>query len=252
MQLTRGPQVHGFRPAIDPLFASTARGFGPRAVGVILSGTLSDGAAGLLAIKTAGGVAIVQDPEEAAFSGMPLKALEVVDADFILPVSEIAQTLVNLSGEPVGLMKGSERLSGESETDIIRKDMHNFEQGKRPASTTVLTCPECGGVLFELFDGLISKFRCHVGHEYSSDSLLSEQAHALESALWSAIRALEERASLLERMSILSGNNNNRRTAERFKERSHEAERNADLLRQVLMKGIGAGQEVNDAPEYGD
>ncbi|WP_446360512.1 chemotaxis protein CheB [Coleofasciculus sp. G2-EDA-02] len=154
VRLVYGPKENGSRPAVDPLFRTAAKAYGRRVVGVVLSGTLDDGTLGLMEVKSFGGVAIVQDPNDALFSGMSKSAIKHVDVDHILPVSSIASTLVSLAHEPV-TEEGAKTMSSENEIeiepDIVELNgaaMREREFGK-PAS---LACPDCGGMLYSLND----------------------------------------------------------------------------------------------------
>src|SRR5262249_21136398 len=161
-----------------------------------------DGVAGLATVKAQGGVAIVQDPEDALYAGMPRAAIEMVDVDEILPLSEIGAALARLSYEPVkGGKKGvSEEI--EHEAEMAELDVDAMEDENRPGVPSAFACPDCGGVLWELSEEQLMHFRCRVGHAWSVESLLAEQSEQLETALWTALRALEERASLTHRLAL--------------------------------------------------
>ena len=196
--LNKGPKENGFRPAVDPLFRSAARAHGAAVMGVMLSGALDDGSYGMKTIKDGGGVAVVQDPEEASHPGMPLSAMRVVTADHVLRAADI------------GRLISRHRSTDEGDTPMAR---HEPEPQDPADETTVqemnnefgapsaLTCPDCGGALWEIHNGELTRFRCHVGHQYNTESLDAEQQHAVEGALWSAVRVLEERAELRRRMA---------------------------------------------------
>ena len=248
--LNYGPRENGFRPAVDPLFRSAARSYGPRTVGVILSGTLGDGTAGLRAIKAAGGTAIVQDPKEAIFDIMPLNAISNVPVDDILPLSGIADKIIELSHQPVSDVGDTMNMADEHEREeaIVQRDLDRYEEGKKPTDSTVVTCPECGGVLWELKDGELLNFRCHVGHVYSSESLLAEQGETLEGALWAAVRALVERAVLMRRMAHRLGHQGSARLEQRFLNQANEVEQQAKLIRQNLLDGHYSDPRFNDLP----
>jgi two-component system, chemotaxis family, protein-glutamate methylesterase/glutaminase len=155
MHLTFGPKENYTRPAIDPLFASAAASYGSRVIGIILTGNLSDGTKGLMRIKQAGGIAVVQDPEEALFSSMPSSALQYVPVDYRLPVSEIT-SLLNQRTDQAVLAEGEKTVNptelaySDDETEIIKKDIETYEQGYETNQRSVLSCPDCGGVLWEL------------------------------------------------------------------------------------------------------
>jgi two-component system chemotaxis response regulator CheB len=235
IRLTRGPKENGHRPAVDPLFRSAARTYGRRVVGIVLSGTLDDGTGGLIAIKERGGVAIAQDPETALYTGMPLSAIENAKVDYILPVSDIARVLLELVNDPVD-EKGEEIVPEDMdmEADIVELDPDSLRDEKRPGVPSRFTCPECQGVLWEIDDDELLRFRCRVGHAYSSESLLAGQFDAVEAALWAALRALEENISLSNRIGKRMRSRGHMQSAERFERQACEAEKQADVLRRVL------------------
>ena len=189
IHVVRGPKENHCRPAIDPLFRSAAASYGSRVSGVILSGTLSDGTAGLLAIKRQGGVAIVQDPDDALFPDMPRHAIQYVRVDYILPVAEIASVLVRLADEPAATVPAARvSTSEEKEIALAEADMATIENEEKSGTPSVFGCPECGGTLWELQEENLLRFRCRIGHAYSSDSLLcanrSSRGSVVGSATW--------------------------------------------------------------------
>jgi two-component system, chemotaxis family, protein-glutamate methylesterase/glutaminase len=188
VHLARGPHENGHRPAVDPLFRSAAREYATRVVGVVLSGTLDDGTAGLLAIKSRGGVAIVQHPEDALYPGMPNNAIEHVEVDHLLPAADIAGTLARLTGEPVP--EPADPVAAEMTAEV---ELEGFSMeaigGGHPGRPSGFSCPDCNGVLWEIQDGGLVRFRCRVGHAWSPESLLTQQSEALEGALWVALRS---------------------------------------------------------------
>jgi two-component system chemotaxis response regulator CheB len=236
VRLTRGPKENGHRPAVDPLFRTAARTYGKRVVGVVLSGTLDDGTAGVMAIKERNGLAIAQSPETALYSGMPLSAIENAPVDYITPVTEIAALLVQLANEPVD-EEGDAPVSDdmEMEADIVELESESLRREKRPGVPSRFTCPECSGVLWEIDDEGLLRFRCRVGHAYSAESLLAGQFDAVESALWAALRALEENISLSYNVAVRMRRRGHTRTAERFERKVQEAEQQAEVLRQMFV-----------------
>jgi two-component system chemotaxis response regulator CheB len=238
VRLVRGPRENGHRPAVDVLFRSAARSYGARVIGVVLSGALDDGTAGLLAVKRRGGVAIVQDPAEALFAGMPGSALDNVDVDHCLCLGEMAPLLVQLAHEPVEA-GGAEPVSGDMdfESELAKLDLQAVERDPRPGQPSVFTCPECHGNLWEIQDGELIRFRCRVGHAYSADSLQAGQSEALEAALWTALRALEEKAALARRLGTRARERGHLRAEALFHEQEHAAEHSAGLVRDVLVSG---------------
>jgi two-component system chemotaxis response regulator CheB len=247
VHLTRGPRENGHRPAIDPLFRTAARTFGPRVVAVLLSGALDDGAAGLMAVKGRGGVTVVQDPDDALYPGMPRSAIQRIAIDYVLPSAEIGPLLTRLAREPV---KGdrpamiSENLEPQDPAEVGTADI---ETGPLPAFPTPLSCPDCGGALWELVSGDLVRYRCHVGHAYTADSMVAAQANSLESALWSALRALEEKAELSRRLAERIGKPGLERLALRYQNAVQDAERGSEAIRQLLLAGSAAPTDPADA-----
>jgi two-component system chemotaxis response regulator CheB len=200
VRLTRGPKENHARPAIDPLFRSAAVGFGPRVIGVVLTGQMDDGTAGLKAVKDCGGIAIVQDPASAVEPEMPRNALANVEVDHCVPLEEIAGLLTRLVGEPVPppLAQVPEQLQWEVAINRGDATVENVAKIARPST---LTCPDCHGSLWEVNESKPLRYRCHTGHAFTSVSLARAQKDAAEEALWNGIRALREREILLRRLA---------------------------------------------------
>jgi len=242
VRVIRGPKENRHRPAIDPLFRSAAGAYGERVIGVLLSGALSDGSAGLAVVKQAGGIAVVQDPEEALTPAMPRNALERVRADHLCRAEEIGPLLSRLVDveRPVVPVEAPPVVASEALP----------EPGGEVNGRAVYSCPDCGGVLVEGTEGGAPKFRCTVGHQLTEQSLIDGQQETLESALWAALRALEERASLLRsigrRMRGVALS-----TAKHFDAQAREAERRAGLVRQALSATPEPGPERAAATDDG-
>ncbi|MER3433699.1 MAG: chemotaxis protein CheB [Leptolyngbya sp. ERB_1_1] len=240
IRLKHDARENGHRPAIDALFRSAAYADDGRVIGVILTGTLDDGVAGLLTIKARGGYTIVQDPDEALFSGMPRNAIKAVQVDAVLPVRDIAARLCKLVNTPIP-DKPQKKIMAEEisqEREWVAKEKSAIEQGERSGYASAFTCPDCGGVLWELKDKHLMRYRCHVGHAYSIDSLLAEKDNDLERALWTANRSLEEKAALARRMATQAKRSNHPISEAQFLERAEEAEKHAAVLKQVLLQQI--------------
>jgi two-component system chemotaxis response regulator CheB len=227
--LEPGPRENRHRPSIDALFRSASVAYGPRAVGVVLSGNLDDGSAGLADIKRRGGVAIVQDPDDAEAPSMPDSAIEATDVDFILSAAQIGPKL-----QEIATAEANEKIQ------ILPNGNKNMEQ-----TGQVYSCPECGGVLEETEEGEMLRFRCRVGHLYSPESLMADQNLATERALWAAIRGLEEQAEISERLAKSSRLKKRTRLAARFSEKAKSSREDAALLRGLLEK---TADEVLDVP----
>lgn len=196
IQLSRGPKEHHARPAIDPLFRSVAIACGSRAIGVVLSGRLDDGTVGAQAIKRCGGIVVVQDPEDAEQSSMPASVLENVEADHCVPGAQLAETLMGLVGTPI-VAPASVPAWIVREQRVSEGDADPMEELNRLGKPSEFACPDCDGVLWEIENGKPRRFRCHTGHAFSLRSLEHTQAANTNRALWSAIRALQERETLL-------------------------------------------------------
>jgi len=215
----RGPKENGARPAVDPLFRSASIAYGPRVIAVVVSGHLDCGTAGLVSVKARGGVAIVQRPEEAVAPEMPQSAIEHVSIDHILPLTEIGAMVVRLTREPPGpVIAPPPRALLEIE-------------GDEPGLRSDVVCPICQGALTEGQLTGVTTFRCHVGHAFSPGALVAEQAESLERALWAAMRALEESASMAKRMSSST------HVGSRFAEKARTQMNQAELVRRMLTGG---------------
>ncbi|HEY7382226.1 MAG TPA: chemotaxis protein CheB [Beijerinckiaceae bacterium] len=247
IRLGRGPRENMVRPAIDPLFRSAAMSYGPRVIGVVLSGLLSDGAAGLNAIKRCGGMALVQDPEDAIADEMPRRALETTVADLCVPSAKLGDVLSDLARQAAGpamLVPPEIRL----EVDIAMGERIDSETLKKIADPAALTCPSCGGVLSKVH-GSPLRFRCQVGHAYSADVLGKEQESRVDEAMRVALRIIEERAELVARMGAEGLQTGRRAVAEMYQERAEEYRRYADTLRQAMLRSFEQPVDPDDGPE---
>lgn len=240
IRLVQGPKENGTRPAVDPLFRTAASAYSSRVVGVVLSGTLDDGTAGLIDLKRLGAVAVVQDPDDALFDGMPKSAIEHVDPDYILPASAMASVLVHLAHEPV-VEKGGLTVSNshemEMEPDIVELDRVALRSQEQLGTNSGLSCPDCGGPLQQLHERNLLQFRCRVGHAWSGQSLVTGQAKAQEEALWASIRSLEERAQLMRQLASSARRGNYTLSAQGFEAQAQSAQQRSDLIRQALFPG---------------
>jgi two-component system chemotaxis response regulator CheB len=241
VRVTRGPKENRFRPAVDPLFRSAAYTYGGRVIGVVLSGALDDGTAGLWTVKHRGGIAIVQDPNDAEVSSMPESAMREVAIDYCVPVAEMADLLARLSQEQVaeaseGVMKNeAENERTAIEIRIAAQDSA-FESGiMKFGELTPYTCPECHGVLSALKDGSITRYRCHTGHAFSADSLLATITENIEDSLYNAIRGVEESVMLLNHIGDHFADMNQPKLAAVYFRKAKEAERRAQLIRQSVL-----------------
>jgi two-component system chemotaxis response regulator CheB len=235
IRLGSGPRENYARPAIDPLFRSTALCCAGRTVGVVLTGTLGDGASGLMALKQSGGVTVVQDPADAAFSEMPATALAQVEPEHVVGLADMPALLQRLVRQAAGApAPANENL--RYEVEIAVGDKGTMSAMDRIGRRSVLACPDCHGVLWEIEEGGLTRYRCHVGHAYAPESMAVALDENLGRALGSALRALEERVALvrkLHRQAIAQGH---RRSAERWALRAEEYEKEAKLVRDSIRR----------------
>jgi two-component system, chemotaxis family, protein-glutamate methylesterase/glutaminase len=235
VRLTRGPKENSFRPSIDALFRSAAYAYGPRVVGVILTGLRDDGTAGLWAVKDRGGTAIVQDPKEATAPSMPQSAIQNVEVDYRLSLRDIAPKLNELARTPAvneGASAVSERM--KIEVEIAKENRAIDERIQDLFETSNFTCPECYGVLLQLKEGAILRFRCHTGHAYSAATLLEEGGGRVEGSLWGAVRSLEERILLLQQFAEHLESNNRSAEAAVLLQEIEKTKKKADFVRQAV------------------
>jgi two-component system chemotaxis response regulator CheB len=238
IRLARGPRENGHRPAVDPLFRSAARAYGPRVIGVILSGSLYDGTAGLLAIRGSGGLAVVQDPEDALVAAMPQNAISVAAPEHVVPVAELARLLISLIHDPVIPARGAEPMDPvEMMPDVVEHNMAQQMHNGRRGNLSVFTCPECGGALWQVDETGVLRFRCHVGHAYEAEVLLSEQTEALEAALWTAVRTFKDKSVLATQLANQEHAEGDAAATARFADQANQAARFGELIEQLILSG---------------
>jgi two-component system, chemotaxis family, protein-glutamate methylesterase/glutaminase len=248
--LVRGPRENGNRPAIDPMFRSAAAAHGQRVIGVVLTGNLDDGTAGLLAIKRAGGIAIVQDPADALFPSMPTSAIEHVRVDHVLRLADMPARLTELAtalaqhapaiaaADEMDDQTIRETLYAELDLSVV-EDVHDH-----PGEPSQFGCPDCGGVLWEIRDGELLRYRCRVGHAWTADGLLSSQAEQLDQALWTALRALEESASLSELLARRARERKHLVMVRKHQQAARIFRDRARVIRDVLVAGAATDPAV--------
>jgi two-component system chemotaxis response regulator CheB len=217
-------------------------------VGVILTGYLDDGTAGLWTVKQLGGTAVVQDPADALVPSMPLNAVTHVNVDYCLPLDEIAALLVRLTTE-AAKDKGAYPVPKEVEIEVnIAKELKALDAGVlQLGEPSNYTCPECHGVLLQMKEGTRFRFRCHTGHGFSMESLLADITEKMDDALWNSIRAFEEGELFMRHMAEHLGNGENSQSAESFLKHAEEAKRQANLVRKAAVDGQGLQSERSAA-----
>ncbi|MEV6903995.1 chemotaxis protein CheB [Amycolatopsis sp. NPDC051372] len=247
--LPRGPTESGHRPAANAMFRSAALTEGPRVIGVVLSGMLDDGAAGLRAIVDRGGLAVVQDPADALFAGMPTNALAEVETEHVLPAAEIGAALDKLARTPVDpppVAPPSDALRAE---DLIAREGVDF-QAVRPGESgpaSGYTCPDRNGALVAVGDAP-ERYRCRIGHAWSAEALLGAQDEEFERALSMALRSLDEKAGLARKLERRSHDRGHGALEERYSRSAGEAADAAKTLRRFLVDSVGAETEEEVRP----
>lgn len=238
LELNRGPREHHTRPAVDVLFRSAARAHGERVIGVVLSGHGSDGSAGALAIRARGGRILAQSPTEALARSMPQRVIDIAGADFVATAREIGKHLGALAGVSPS-SRGAESMLRDDETiaAAIQEDIRAQISGKRDGDTSVMSCPDCGGVLWQMDKGRLMDFQCHIGHRYTADTLLVQKTEQLEAALVAALRLLKEKVILLRQTAERAKGRGDAESAARLVEQADLDHKHADLLRCELLEG---------------
>ena len=234
----RGPKENRFRPSVDALFRSAALFYGPRVIGVVLSGLLDDGTSGMWNIKRSGGLAIVQDPEEALYSSMPKNVLQYVEVDHVAPSSGIGGLLSSLITQqalkPPDLTKEDMELL-KMEVVIATRD-NAFEMGILNMGTlTLFTCPECHGALVSITEGEMIRFRCHTGHAYTTSTLLASITTAVEEQLWQAMQNMEATVMLLNQIADQYKSLGDKKAAKQFKDKSDEIAKRAQVVHESVF-----------------
>jgi two-component system, chemotaxis family, protein-glutamate methylesterase/glutaminase len=234
LRISRGPRENGTRPAVDPLFRSAAAAYGPAVIGVILSGMLGDGTAGFSAIKREGGTTVVQDPKDAQYSSMPLTALSSVSVDYCVPASEMPGLLVRLveSRTPAAATPISVRPVQPQPV----KEGTEVEDDYQLGDPVALTCPECGGALKESRMDSLPYYTCHIGHRYAGPDMDEAQFRMMEQALGIALRALNERAALCQRLAASAEQKSQALSAQRWSAASQEIKTRAEVLEQFIQQ----------------
>ncbi|MEX2231348.1 MAG: chemotaxis protein CheB [Cyclobacteriaceae bacterium] len=243
----KGPEENRFRPSIDALFRSAAYVYGPRAIGIVLSGLLNDGTSGLWSIKRLGGLAIIQEPEDADYPSMPVNAIKYVAIDYAVPAQQMGALLGKLTLETrfkkVKLSKKAMQLL-EMEV-IISKQDNAFEMGiMNMGELTPFTCPECHGVLVRLVEGKFIRFRCHTGHAYTASALLADLTKTVEEILWQGMRGLEETTLLLTQIARHFKKQGSKTTADIFLKKAEMTTKRARVIHDSVFKQEHLSEDI--------
>ncbi|HXR84750.1 MAG TPA: chemotaxis protein CheB [Hanamia sp.] len=235
VKLGCGPAENRWRPAIDVMFRSAAAAYDGHTIGIILTGMLDDGAAGMVAIKRCGGTCIVQDPNEAEYPDMPLSVLEEIDVDYCIPLSKMGGTILKIitAKEPAKTKIPADIIK---EVKISEEGIGSIDDLQALGACTYYCCPDCGGVLFELKNDSHLRYRCHIGHTFSVNDLLSKQNKSIESSMWVTLRAMEERKKLLSQ--LIENNHELKKSGQDYHEKVEELQHHVDTLKTVLLDVI--------------
>ncbi len=216
LHVTKGAQENRSRPGIDPLFRSAAVAFGNRVTGILLTGYLDDGTAGLIAIQRCGGTCIVQDPDDADYPDMPKNALNQLKADYCVPIAEMGGLFLKLAAKKPGKQKPIPK-DIQREAKIAERVLSDLASVNSLGEQVPFNCPGCGGVLWKMHKGPFKRYRCHTGHAYTEASLLAAQTQKIEETMWIALRMFEERRNLLTTIASEKEGATSRSAAERAK-----------------------------------
>lgn len=241
LSLGVGPRENHARPAIDPMLRSAAACCGFRAVGAVLTGALYDGSSGLWALKQCGGITVVQDPSDAAFPEMPATALSQSEPDHVVKLEDLPALLHRLvklpAGEPKPLPEGI-----EYEIEVAKNGYSSMNEMDRIGQRSVLSCPDCGGVMWEMEEGDLLRYRCHIGHAYTGELMTVALDEDLRRALGTALRALEERGALMKRLHQQAISHGHHHSAHDWEQKVREFEQQEQTIRSAIgrMEDIAA------------
>ena len=232
VRVVNGPKHNRYRPAIDLLFLSAARQFSGRVIGAVLTGFLEDGGSGLLAIKNAGGIALLQSIEDAEVATMPRRVLQQVQPDYCVPVAEIGLLLNRLTTWP-------------ATANPVKDAAHESESKLEPKrSATGFICPDCQAAIWEVNENGEIRYECRVGHSYSADGISEAQDEDVERSLWIALRALEQSAALEQHLAHLAAERKRTVANKFFRAQAHARQQQAVILREFLLGSRGRQSEA--------
>ncbi|MBV9251375.1 MAG: chemotaxis protein CheB [Acetobacteraceae bacterium] len=235
LALGSGARENNARPAIDPMLRSAAVCCSGRTVGVVLTGTLGDGASGLWALGRSGGITVVQDPRDAAFPEMPSNALSQIQPDHVAPLAQIPALLERLTHEPAGqalpLPEGI-----RFEVEVARNGISEMDRMDRIGRRSVLSCPDCGGVMWEIGENDLVRYRCHIGHAYTAEMMSVAMDEALRRALASAKRGFQERRALMEKLEKHASDDGHTQLAATWRAKAEEFRREADVIHNAIRR----------------
>jgi len=244
--VVRGPRENGHRPSIDALFRTAAVHLGPRVVAVVMSGSDDDGTAGALAVRDRGGVVVVQDPVDAIYRTMPASVARRVPQVLRAPSDRLGALVTDVVGEQVQDTAAAPDAVLQQEA-AVDENLEDAVLGERAGHPSGYSCPDCNGVLFVQSEDPVLRFRCRIGHAWTADGLVAQQDLTVETALWSAVRTLQEKAELSERLAGRARDDGRPVSANHFHEAAHEARRSAGVLRSLLSSAELGRYPAEDA-----
>ena len=248
LHITMGPRENRARPAIDPLFRSAAATYGPRVIGIVLTGLLDDGAAGLLAIRRCNGVTVVQSPNDAVHSQMPESALACLNVDHCLPIVDMGDLLIKLTRKPV---KAKVPIPDDIriEVQIAENVMSDIPSEHKLGKLVSLACPECSGPLWEIETDAVGRYRCHVGHGFTRRALIAEQSEMIERTLWAALRSFEEKAKIQTTLAREERSRERPLSARLYEQQAEQSHQHAAQLRSLLLDNYDTPARIGENPD---
>jgi two-component system chemotaxis response regulator CheB len=247
IRITRGPRESRARPSVDVLFRSASVACGSRVIGVVLSGALDDGTAGAWAIKDRGGLVLVQDPSEAMHASMPESVIKHVEVDHVGTARQLAEVIAGLVGSPAAVASPQGKDENTQVETLIAMEGDGLKAGvMRLGKVSKYTCPDCHGVLVQIEEGSIVRFRCHTGHAFSLLTLLAEVNESIDAGLWDTLRAIEERVMLLRQMAQLARANQRVTEADRCERQADQTEKRLQPLRELVLDPKFFGHDQQD------
>ena len=253
IRVLRGPQENRFRPSIDALFRSAARAHGSRVIGIVLTGSLDDGTVGLQAIKKRGGITVVQDPDEAEYPSMPRTALRYVTVDHVAPIADAGALLTRLVTEPAADPEAFPTTPEiEIESNIAEQVMNTkqfLESVERIGTRTTYACPDCSGAIWQIGEQEPLKLRCHVGHSFTGEVFSVEQSRNIESALWTAIRIMEEKVTFSRQLAERKRQQNMLDAAAAYDREADALDAKVTEVRDLIVCGIATQRSISEEME---
>jgi two-component system chemotaxis response regulator CheB len=247
IRITRGPRESRARPSVDVLFRSASVACGSRVVAVVLSGALDDGTAGAWAIKDRGGLVLAQEPSDAMHASMPESVIQHVAVDHVGTARKLAQVVAGLVGSPTSTAPSQCESENSKVETLIAMEGDGLKAGVMElGKISKYTCPDCHGVLVQIEEGTIVRFRCHTGHAFSLLTLLAEVNESIDTGLWDTLRAIEERVMLLRQMELLARASQRVAEADRCKRQADETEQRLKPLRELVLDPKFFGHDRED------